>query len=324
MDLDAYIAERRGEWARLEMLTRRHRLTAAEADELVLLHQRVATHLSVIRSRAPDSLLLTRLSRLVLASRSAVTGAQRFSFASVGRFLTIGLPAELYRSRWWWIGVSLISVVLTGVLMQYVADHPEFAAQFLDEAQIRALVEREFVGYYSEYQAQNFAAQVWTNNALIAAQCLAAGVLIVPVLYVLITNLFGLGLTGGVMIGAGAGDTFFAYLTPHGLLELTAVFVASGAGLRIGWAWIAPGPERTRGQALVAEARSGMVIAVGLALVLLVAGLVEAFVTPAPLPTAVRIGIGAVVWLLFLAYALGTGAAAHQRDQSRPAAFSLR
>jgi uncharacterized membrane protein SpoIIM required for sporulation len=131
------------------------------------------------------------------------------------------------------------------------------------------------------------------------------------VLYLLGTNLFSIGLTGGVMIGAGAGDTFFTYIAPHGLLELTCVFVGAGVGLRIGWAWIAPGPDRTRGQALAERARSGMLVALGLALALLVAGLVEAYVTPSPLPAPVRIAIGALVWLAFLAYALGAGAAAH-------------
>jgi uncharacterized membrane protein SpoIIM required for sporulation len=118
------------------------------------------------------------------------------------------------------------------------------------------------------------------------------------------------------MIGAGAGDTFFTYIAPHGLLELTCVFVGAGVGLRVGWAWVAPGPDRTRGQALAERARSGMLVALGLALALLVAGLVEAYVTPSPLPAAIRIGIGAVAWLGFLAYALVAGAAAHRRAAS--------
>jgi hypothetical protein len=59
-----------------------------------------------------------------------------------------------------------------------------------------------------------------------------------------------------------------------------------------------------------------MLVALGLALALLVAGLVEAYVTPSPLPAAIRIGIGAVAWLGFLAYALVAGAAAHRRAAS--------
>ena len=155
-------------------------------------------------------------------------------------------------------------------MMDYVAANPEIAVHVHERRRDQQLVSNDFVGYYSEFQAQNFAAAVWTNNALLTAQCLASGVLIVPVLYLLGANLFSIGLTGGVMIGAGAGDVFFTYIAPHGFLELTSVFVGAGVGLRIGWAWIAPGPHRTRGQALAERARSGMLVALGLVLVLLV------------------------------------------------------
>src|SRR5437868_1753362 len=57
VDLDAYVAEHAGEWRRLEYLSRRRKLSAAEADELIALYQRAATHLSVIRSRSPDPAL---------------------------------------------------------------------------------------------------------------------------------------------------------------------------------------------------------------------------------------------------------------------------
>ena len=316
MDLDAYVAERRGEWHRLEALTRKRRLTPDEADELVLLYQRAATHLSVIRSRSPDPVLVAGLSRLVLGARAAITGGRRFSWQPVARFFTTAFPGELYRTRWWWIGAGVTCLALGVALTLYVAANPQVASLFMTAAQREQLVAEDFVGYYSEYQAQNFAAAVWTNNALLTAQCLASGVLIVPVLYLLGTNLLSIGVTGGVMVGADAGDVFLSYLAPHGLLELTCVFVGAGVGLRIGWGWIAPGPHRTRGEALAERARSGMLVALGLALVLLVAGLLEAYVTPSPLPAAVRVTLGTVVWLAFLGYALGAGAAADRRSGS--------
>lgn len=316
MDLDAYVLERAGEWDRMEELARRRRLSADEADELVVLYQRAATHLSVIRSRVPDPVVVADLSRQLLAGRAAITRGSGFSWRSVGHFLTDGLPAELYRARRWWISLGLLLVVLATALAFYIAGNPSVAALFLSAEQREQLVQEDFVGYYSEFQAQNFAAQVWTNNALLTAQCIAAGVLVLPVVYLLGVNLFAVGLTGGVMISADAGDTFLTYLTPHGLLELTCVFVGAGAGLRIGWAWIAPGPARTRRQALADRARSGMLIAVGLTPALLVAGLVEAYVTPAPVPAWSRITVGATVWVSFLLYALVQGRRADARRVS--------
>src|SRR5262249_59394851 len=145
---------------------------------------------------------------------------------------------------------------LSGAIIGYIAGHPAAAHVFLSDAEIDQLVNSDFAGYYSEYQPQNFAFLVWTNNAWISAQCLASGVLILPVLYLLATNALNVGVTGGVMVAAGRSDVFFGLITPHGLLELTAVFVASGVGLRIGAAWLAPGPLRPPRPALAEAARA--------------------------------------------------------------------
>ncbi|MGI5180955.1 stage II sporulation protein M [Dactylosporangium sp. CA-152071] len=316
MDLDAYVAEHSAEWRRLDELARRRRVSAAEADELVALYQRAATHLSAVRSRSPDPALVAHLSRLVLAARNAITGAPAFSWRTVGRFFTETFPLAVYRAWPWWSAVATVFSLVTFGIMAYVVANPEVADLFMDDATITKMVQSEFVGYYSEFQAQNSTLRVWTNNAVLTAECLAGGVLLLPVLIVLFNNALNIGLTGGVMITYGRGDVFFGLIMPHGLLELTAVFVGAGVGLRIGWAWIVPGPLRTRGRALVAAAREGMLVALGLVVVLLVSGVLEGFLTPSELPMLVKDAIGAVVWLGFLAYVVILGRAAELRGVS--------
>jgi len=318
VDLDAFVAEHEGQWRRLEHLCRRRRLAAAEADELVALYQRAATHLSLVRSRSPDPVLVARLSRLVLTARGAVTGGGRFQWRDVAAFFTVGFPLAVYRAWPWWSAVAVGFCLLSGFLMAWVAGHPDSAAALLGPEQTAELVDHGFAAYYTEYLAPNFAFHLWTHNAWLAAQCLAAGVLILPVLWLLWQNALNLGVVGGIMIGNGRADVFFGLILPHGLLELTGIFVAAGVGLRIGWAWISPGPHRTRGQALARTARAGMLAALGLVGLFGVAGLIEAFVTPAPLPAAFRVGIGAAAWLGFLGYVLVLGrraaAAGHSAD----------
>ncbi|WIM93222.1 stage II sporulation protein M [Actinoplanes oblitus] len=319
MDLDAYVTERGGEWHRLEVLSTRRDLTAAEADELVVLYQRAATHLSVLRTRNPDPIVLAELSRLVLAGRAAVTGSGgRVFWRPVAEFFVYRFPGALYRTRRWWGTVAVLLVTACAALVWYLAANPDVLALFASDAEVDKVVDQDFVGYYSEYHAQNFALRVWTNNALLTAQCLAAGVLILPVFYLLASNLLNTGVVGGMMVSQDAGDTFLTYLAPHGLLEITCLFVGAGVGLRLGWSWIAPGPLRTRRESLVAWAREGMVVAVGLVPTLAVAGTLEAFVTPSGLPAAARIGIGAVVWLGFLGYALVWGRLANEHRPAGP------
>lgn len=306
MDVDAYAAAHRAEWERLEVLLRRSRLSGAEADELVALYQRTATHLSVIRSAAPDPALVGRLSTLVARGRAAVTGSRSPAWRQAARFLVVGFPAAVYRSWRWWSSVGVAVTGTAALVGAWVAGNPEVQAGIAAPEEARRLVEQDFAAYYSSNPAGSFAAQVWTNNAWVAAVCLISGILLLPVLVVLFLNTVNLGATAGLMAAGGRLDVFFGLIIPHGLLELTAVFVAAGAGLQLGWTLIDPGPRR-RVEAVAVQGRVTAGMAVGVALVLLVSGVIEAFVTPSPLPTWARIGIGALAEAAFLAYVVVLG-----------------
>jgi uncharacterized membrane protein SpoIIM required for sporulation len=302
MDVEAFVSVHQPQWDRLAQLTRRQRrLTGTEADELVSLYQRVGTHLSALRAGGADPVTLGRLSGLIADARGAVTGAQAPVWRDISRYFLVSFPAALYVARRWWLSIGLGFYLIAGWLAWRIIAHPEVLGSVGTPGQIQHLVDEDFADYYSANPAQDFALQVWTNNALLCAAVLAIGVLLVPAVLVLWSNAVNLGVTAGVMIGHDRSDVFFGLITPHGLLELTAVFVATAAGLRLGWAWIAPGP-RTRLQALAQTGRATVGMAIGLTVILLVTGLIEAFVTPSSLPTWVRVGIGAVAEAGFLAY----------------------
>jgi uncharacterized membrane protein SpoIIM required for sporulation len=242
----------------------------------------------------------------------------------VAGFFTVSFPVAVYRAWRWWCGVATASSLIAFALMAYVAAHPAVQTRLLPSKEIRKLVEHDFADYYSANPAQNFAAQVWTNNAMLTAVCLISGILVLPVLYLLVTNMVSVGVVGGIMIGQGHGDVFWALITPHGLLEIMCVFVGAGVGLRLGWAWIAPGPRRTRSQALAEESRAGVVVAMGLALVLAVTGVIEAFVTPSPLPTWARVGIGVAAFAGFHLYVVVLGRRAARAGETGDLALGLR
>jgi uncharacterized membrane protein SpoIIM required for sporulation len=308
VDVDAYVLAHSAEWKRLEQLVkRRRRLSGPEVDELVGLYQRVATHLSAVRSASHDPALVARLSTLVARARAAVTGAHTPAWRDVARFALVTFPAIAYRTRWWWLGCALGSLIVAFLMGWWIARSPNVQTSIASRPQIRQLVGHEFRGYYSQYAASSFAARVWTNNVWVAAETLTFGILLgIPTLLVLFTNALNVGIDGGLMFSYGKGAEFFGLITPHGLLELTAVFLAAGAGLRLGWTVIDPGP-RPRSTALAQEGRATVSLAVGLIVVLLVSGVIEAFVTPSPLPTWARVLIGAVAEILFLGYVIVLG-----------------
>ena len=306
MDLDAYVAAHREEWQRLDELVRRRRLDGAEADEILDRYQRVATHLSVVRSSAPDPTLVTYLSSLLARARTRSAGSRTTSWSDARRFFAETFPAALYRTRRWWLVTLVANVVVAFALGWWFVAHPQVESGLLSRTDVERLVNADFQGYYSEFAASHFAAKVWTNNAWVAALCIAFGVLGLPVIYLLFQNILNVALTGAIMVGHGRGALFFGLILPHGILELTAVFVAAGAGLRLFWSWVEPGP-RTRAQAVAHEGRSAVAIALGLVVVLLVSGVIEAFVTPSPLPTWARVAIGVTAEAGFLAYVFTAG-----------------
>ena len=306
MDLDAFVAVHEKEWQRLDALSRRRRPSGVEADELVELYQRVATHLSLVRSASPDAGLAGRLSTTVARARAAVTGGHEPLLRELARLAVVSFPAALWRSRWWTAGAAAFTVLISVAVGAWVAGDPAVQASIAGDAEVRQLVQNDFEAYYSEFAAASFAARVWTNNAWIAALCIAIGVTGVGVIWVLAQNAVSVGTIGGLMAANGRLDLFFGLITPHGLLELTAVFAAAGAGLQLFWAWVDPGP-RPRARAMAQEGRSMVTVAMGLVVVLLVSGVIEAFVTPSPLPTSARIGIGVVAWAASCGYAAVLG-----------------
>jgi uncharacterized membrane protein SpoIIM required for sporulation len=308
VDVDAFVAAHQQEWLRLDHLVgRRRRLTGEQVDELVAGYQRAATHLSVLRTAGYDPALVAQLSTRVARARSAVTGAHTPGLAVIARFVLVSFPVMTYKARWWWLGTATGSLLLALLIGWWIARSPGVQNALLPPDQARQLVNSQFRNYYSQYAATSFAFQVWTNNILVAAESLVfGGFLCIPTLYILYVNSENIGENAGFLIAHGRGVEFFALILPHGMLELSAVFLAAAAGLRLGWTIIDPGPL-PRIQALAKAGRETITIAIGAIGMLAVSGVIEAFVTPSPLPTWARIGIGVVAEVAFLTYLLVLG-----------------
>jgi uncharacterized membrane protein SpoIIM required for sporulation len=158
--------------------------------------------------------------------------------------------------------------------------------------------------HMSADEESSIAAEIFTNNIRVAFLAFAGGMLLgLGTLYVLLYNGLLLGVVAGLAIGAGNGRPFFELVLAHGVLELSCIAVSGLAGLRIASAIIDPG-NRARGDALRSESRAAVEIILGTMFWLVVAGLVEGFLTPAGkgLTTVliVGFGLGALFWGLVI------------------------
>jgi len=313
VDADALADARRAEWDRLGELSRA-RLDGDGVDELILRYRAASADLAELKTSVGDSPQGAYVSSVLSRARLRLTGASDSILTQIVRFFVDQLPAALYRLRWTTLVIAAVFVAITAGVGAWLAGDPALIATLGPADFLEQYAEESFTDYYTENPAAVFAGMVWTNNAWIAAQCVLFGVTGIWPVYMIVQNAFGLGVSVAVMAAHDRLDVMVLYILPHGMLELTCIFVAAAAGLHIFWAWVAPGP-RTRGAALAQEGRALATVAIGLVFALFLSGLVEGFVTGWSLPWPVKIGIGAAALAVFLVYMLLVGRRAYERGE---------
>lgn len=311
MEIDAFTALRRAEWNRMVELTRAGSLDGAQIDELIERYQCAANDLSALRTATGDSAQAVWLSVQIAKARRRLTRARRNPLVLVREFTVEQLPAALYSVRWWTLGAAVFTVLAATLVFMLHQQQPELISFYGTQAQIEQYAEKDFINYYSEFSESAFAARVFTNNALIAAQMIVLGITGIYPVFALMQNGVALGTSAALLASVGHLDVFFLWIAPHGLLELTMIFVAAGAGMALFWAMIAPG-ERPRRDALGIAGRRLVIVAIGTTAFLFLSGLIEGFVTRQDWPWSIKIGIGALALAAYLAYSLVLGRRAYR------------
>ncbi|MDN6795357.1 MAG: stage II sporulation protein M [Propionibacterium sp.] len=306
MDIDALRASRAGSWTRLHDLARRHRMSGPEIDQLAVLYRQGAADLASVRAQNPDPDLIRVLSRDLAAARARLTGTPGASTASLSRWFRVSLPAALFETRWWIAGVTAVFLLVCSLQAWWLLRDPSLFAALGSPSELEAYAKQDFVAYYSQDTSAEFGASVWFNNAFIALQCVGGGITGVLPVYVLFQNAQSLGVSAAVVIEYAGPGQFFSFILPHGIPELTAIFIAGAAGLRVFWSMLVPGP-RTRLQAVASTGRAMVTIALGLVILLFVSGVLEGFVTPSGLPVVVKVSLGALVTAGVWGYILVVG-----------------
>ncbi len=333
MARESFTQDREPTWVELERLTSHAgSLGASDAVTMVDRYRRTSTHLAAVRTDGADPELGTRLTRLVGNAHVAIHGQQPRNRRQLRRFFVETFPAAVWWHRRFIVISALLFFVPALLIGAWMATSPDAVDASAPASVREAYLENDFEAYYSSDPAAQFATAVFINNIQVAILAFAVGILLcVPTAWVLVQNGAFLGLAGGLFTAAGRWQHFWGLITPHGLLEISAIVVAGAAGFGLGWAVIAPG-DRPRAEALAESGKRSVVVVIGLVLAFLVAGMIEGFVTGTDLPTAVRVGIGIVAFVMFAAWVLAYGPAAERRGLSgvlgeshqAPPAFSSR
>ncbi|HTW84831.1 MAG TPA: stage II sporulation protein M [Candidatus Sulfotelmatobacter sp.] len=313
---ERFVASRRTRWDRLTALVDRaagrgvRRLPAAEIDELALAYRAATSDLAIAQARGADPVVLDHLHRLVGRAHAVVyVATARSGWDRLWRFVAADFPREVRRS-WAPIGFcALLTVVAAIVAYTAVAHDPANARALLPGMSLpavdKALHDSNFG--FDRANSPAVASAIITNNVRVAAIAFAGGMTAgILTGWIILENGLMVGVYGALFAQHGFGADFWATIAPHGVIELTSIQIAGGAGLLLAGGYVRPGRARRRDALLLAARRAATLIG-GVALLLCVAGTIEGFISPQRLSIPAREEIGAVTGVLLLAYLVLAG-----------------
>ena len=309
-NLDEFVQERAPTWAELAHLLDAAgdspaRLGSSNVLRLGTCYRSVAADLAFARRRFPSDPVVGHLERLAQRGRQAVYSSAR-SRNTAREFVSRGYWRRV-RERPALLAIAAACLALPTLLAGYWAWRDPGPASGLAPSAYQSVTQPRRSGEdlgVSVDEQSDLAASIFTNNIQVSLLAFAGGILLgLGTLYVLVENGILLGAVAGLAIGAGNGRPFFELVLAHGILELSCIVVSGAAGLRLASAIVDPG-TRTRVDALRTESRAAVEMVIGTAVWLVVAGLVEGFLTPAgkglTVVLIVGFGLGALYWGLVL------------------------
>ncbi len=292
-------------WERLDALLER-RARAVDPLELGRLYRSACDDLAYATARGYDRRLLEYLNRLVGRAHARVyaptleTGGSR-----IARFYAVTFPREVRRSLGLVAVCAALTIVAAAVAYALVTARPSDAYALLPSTLVPASIHKSLHDSNFGFD-RNFSSAVSVaiiaNNVRVAIVAFAGAITLGALTaYVIATNGLMLGAMAALYARAGFGRDFWATIAPHGVIELSAIQIAGGAGLAVVAGFLAPGRLRRR-DAIVRGARRAGTLMLGVASMLVVAGTIEGFVSPQRWPADGRLAVGATTAMLLLLY----------------------
>lgn len=279
-------------------------------------YRTVCQHLAIAKSRRYAAGLTNQLNRLVQQGYQAIYGDNIQTKGAFLNFIFFGFPATLRANAvYLWAATALFMVP---ALLMFIAClmNDQIIYSLMDAGQVRGMEsmydpalgklgrERQ-----SDSDLMMFGFYIY-NNIGISFRCFATGILFgLGSLFFIGYNGLILGGVFGHLTALGYNETFYPFVIGHGAFELTAIVFSGAAGLKIGYALLAPGAN-TRIRSLQLAAADAIKIIYGSTLMLLVAAFIEAFwSSSSTLPIAIKLGVGALLWFLVMYYCFFFGRA---------------
>jgi uncharacterized membrane protein SpoIIM required for sporulation len=311
--VDEFVTRRQADWTELEALLGRaagrglRSLAGPELERFGRLYRLTSADLAVAQRDFPRDRVRLYLDQLLARVHPFVYQREVADWHGLLNFFTVGFP-RLYRANAPYVLASA-ALFLVPALFALVATLTSDAVQetLVDPTLLGMIRAGRMWTDIPEETRPAMSTFLMTHNLQVAIMAFAGGVLAgLGTVYVLHQNGIMLGAVLGACQAHGLGLALIAFISAHGYLELSTVVIAGAAGLRLGYPLLAPG-LRTRHAALAEGGHVAVRLLLGGAPLLVLAGCLEAFVSPSDLPPAAKIAIGATTGVLLHSYLLLAG-----------------
>lgn len=311
---DAFVEQRRARWQQLDDLLLRSKGLQHLPPDLIStvgrLYRIVCADLMRARSAGYGQELVAHLDQLAARAHNRIYRAAPYRLGRVWSLLARDFPRTL-RASWPFMAAAtaLFLVPFFIALAASLAD-PQLAFEVVPKGQLDMMAESYAQGF-SEGRAESedaFMAGFYVyNNVGISFRVFATGIFFgLGSVFFLVFNGITIGATLGYVTSMGAGRNILTFVMGHGAFELTAIVIAGAAGIRMGYALVRT-HGRTRLGSLRREGPAVAQLALGAAVMLGIAALIEGFWSPSAVPDAVKWGTAAVLWLSVIAYFVFAG-----------------
>jgi uncharacterized membrane protein SpoIIM required for sporulation len=298
--------KRKPHWERLETLVARGRrgtaaLTHDELRELALLYRQTAADLAGAREHPGSTQLAGYLNRLLGTAHNMIYAARPARMRSILTFFARTVPAVFCET--WRYTATAAGIFAAGALagLGLSLTDPGFERFVLGGAMMDT-IGRGQMWTHSILSIKPLASSaILTNNLSVALASFATGIFGVGTIYFMAFNGLMIGVIGTACYRAGMSLSLWSFVAPHGALELPAIFIAGGAGLLLARGLLLPGTLPRR-ESLAAGAGLAIRLLLGVFPLLVVAGLIEGFVSPGALPPALKLLLGAAMFTLLALY----------------------
>ena len=298
---------------------KRRRLAAIDIETLGRLYRQITSDLAVARRDFPNEQVRQYLEQLVGRAHPVVYQHESRQFRTFLRFFTHRFPRAFREAGPYTFAAFSIMLIPFAVTLVLTLINPTVGREILPAGALVDKIEQGQSWMQISRGDRGLAASfIMSNNIRVAFVAFAGGILFgIGTVVALVANGLMLGATSGLAIRHGLGGALISFVSPHGGIEMTVIFMAGGTGLRIGHALLNPG-LLTRRAALSKAANTAITLVFGSVPLLMIAGTIEGFVSPSGIPNVAKFAIGIVALVCLYTYLLGVGRVAGEGDDDEP------